>query len=183
MKVNQLLTPKIPTQIPALYFLLLFRKREMLKKPVEEQEADQVAHLKFLAGSYKPEFWYMEVFECFRRLYSSAALVFVTPGSATQAVVAFVVVTNECGKSYRTVTIPSTKHCFLSPQTEIRYTIPSHLVSKRQFRTQRCYLQPFFESKHTPLRLLLAQLTIVVYFSCRQFQKPVANVLAPVGEG
>ena len=93
MKVNQLLTPKIPTQIPALYFLLLFRKREILKKPVEEQDADQVGHLSFLAASYKPEFWYMEVFECFRRLYSSAALVFVTPGSATQAVVAFVVVT------------------------------------------------------------------------------------------
>ena len=87
----------------------------MLQKPVEDQEADQVAHLRFLAASYKPEFRYMEVFECFRRLYSSAALVFVTPGSATQAVVAFVVVTNECGKSHRTATSPSTKHCFREP--------------------------------------------------------------------
>ena len=80
----------------------------MLQKPVEDQEADQVAHLRFLAASYKPEFWYMEVFECFRRLYSSAALVFVSPGSATQAVVAFVAVTNESGKSHTTVAFPLT---------------------------------------------------------------------------
>ena len=51
----------------------------------------------------------MEVFECFRRLYSSAALVFVTPGSAAQAVVAFVVVTNESGILRTTVIFPLTK--------------------------------------------------------------------------
>ena len=83
-----------PLGIPALYFVLLFRERKKLMNPERtDEESKQVSYLDFLAKSYKPEYWYMEVFECFRRLYSSAALVFVTPGSATQAVVAFVVVT------------------------------------------------------------------------------------------
>ena len=98
-----------PVGIPALYFVLLFRERAVLKKPFEQrtpEEANQVAHLGFLASSYKPEYWYMEVFECFRRLYSSAALVFITPGSATQPVVAFVVVTNWRGTSHTFVPLP-----------------------------------------------------------------------------
>jgi hypothetical protein len=47
-----------------------------------------VKHLNFVAGHYREEVWYFEVIECFRRLLLTSALVFITPGSATQQVFA-----------------------------------------------------------------------------------------------
>ena len=48
-----------PFGIPALYFVLLFRKRKTLMKPElerTEDESRQVSYLDFLAASYKPEY-------------------------------------------------------------------------------------------------------------------------------
>ena len=49
-----------PLGIPALYFVLLFRERGILKKPIEDRttaESEQVGYLDFLAASYKPAYW------------------------------------------------------------------------------------------------------------------------------
>ena len=138
-----------------------------MRKPVEEQEADQVGHLAFLAASYKPEFWYMEVFECFRRLYSSAALVFVTPGSATQAVVA----SNPATKTK--LILPLRVHLLTEQSLDFVFTL-----------TNLCFVMHNQVLKHyyRTLRLLLAQFTIFVYATFRQFKNVRANVLAQVGD-
>ena len=107
-----------------------------LNSYLTKDEAGEVAHLSFLATSYKPEYWYMEVFECFRRLYSSAALVFVTPGSATQAVVAFVVVTNESGILRTTVIFPLTK-TVLTVSLAIKIEITPRVVFRSSILTNK----------------------------------------------
>jgi hypothetical protein len=53
-----------PTGIPTMYFVLLFRNRRILQIPKEDrtdEERKVVAHLSFIAGAYKPEFWYASV--------------------------------------------------------------------------------------------------------------------------
>ena len=49
---------------PLLYFVMLFPKRRILRKKPSDRtpaETDSVAHLAFLAGSYRPEYWFFEV--------------------------------------------------------------------------------------------------------------------------
>ena len=78
-----------PIGIPLLYLIMLFPKRRILEKDPSDRtpaEADSVAPLAFLAASYRPSFWFFEVIECFRKLLLSAALIFITPGSATQGI-------------------------------------------------------------------------------------------------
>ena len=51
-----------PLGIPALYFVLLFQERGILRKPIEDRttaESEQVGYLDFLAASYKPAYWYV----------------------------------------------------------------------------------------------------------------------------
>ena len=55
------LTPRhTESGIPLLYFVLTFFKRDILRKPEDERTEDEkesVAHIHFLVGNYKPEFW------------------------------------------------------------------------------------------------------------------------------
>ena len=78
-----------PIGIPCLYFMLTFSKRAILRKPVDQRtEAEQasVANISFLVASYKPAYWFFETIECFRKLLLTSALLFISPGSATQGV-------------------------------------------------------------------------------------------------
>ena len=78
-----------PVGIPLLYFMLTFSKRHILLKPTTErtdEEQAAVAHIGFLVANYKPDFWFFEVIECVRKLLLTSALIFISPGSATQGV-------------------------------------------------------------------------------------------------
>jgi hypothetical protein len=80
-----------PIGIPLMYAVVLFRKRHILRLQRDDRDdaqQAQVKHLDFVAGHYREEVWYFEVIECFRRLLLTSALVFITPGSATQQVFA-----------------------------------------------------------------------------------------------
>lgn len=58
-----------PVCVPALYFYLLWKKKDRIKRPLEEREKDEgIQGLIFLWDPYKPEFWYWEVAETTRRL-------------------------------------------------------------------------------------------------------------------
>ena len=48
---------------------------------------ESIQHTVFLWGSYRPSAWWYEIFECYRRLALTGALVFVQQGSQTQIAV------------------------------------------------------------------------------------------------
>ena len=53
---------RYPIGIPLLYLVLLSTKRSILKIPKEvrdDAQQKQVSHLTFIAGSYKPKYWYV----------------------------------------------------------------------------------------------------------------------------
>ena len=79
-----------PIVIPAIYSLLLFRKRDRINQPVAIRELDDsVLPLSFLFESYHPQYWWFEIFETYRRLALTGALAAVQPGSIQQLVVGF----------------------------------------------------------------------------------------------
>jgi len=74
-----------PVCVPALYFFLLWKKKDKIRKPVEERSKDEDIHdIIFLWDPYKPEFWYWEVVETLRRLGMTGLLSIIKPGTFTQ---------------------------------------------------------------------------------------------------
>ena len=77
-----------PIGIPVTYAIALFKARKNIQNPVEIRDADEaVASLAFLFDSYKPKFWWFEIFETVRRLSLTGALGALMPGTVTQMTV------------------------------------------------------------------------------------------------
>ena len=57
-----------PVGIPAMYAALLWRKRARLRDADQRDDDRGIRHLAFLWQTYKPEYWWFEVFECGRKL-------------------------------------------------------------------------------------------------------------------
>jgi hypothetical protein len=79
--------------IPVVYTYLLVRQRKLIDPPsggrqgIALQVRDKnplIQHTKFLWGSYKPRFFWFEVWELVRKLLQTSALVFAAPGSSKQ---------------------------------------------------------------------------------------------------
>jgi len=74
-----------PIGVPLLYFCILYKNRERIKKPVDERAEDlSIVGYAFLFESYKPAFWWFELAETFRRLSLTGILAVVKPGTETQ---------------------------------------------------------------------------------------------------
>eukprot|EP00439_Symbiodinium_sp_Y106_P042585 s5124_g5.t1 len=54
---------------------------------MKREEDPEIQHLKFIFEDYRPNAMYYEVFECFRKVFLTAVLVFVAPGSWLQIVI------------------------------------------------------------------------------------------------
>lgn len=146
-----IMTILYPIGIPAMYFILLFRKRRTLLIPKEDrtdEERKAVAHLKFIADAYKPEFWYFEVIECIRRILLSAGLVFITPGSPTQGIFATIV-------SYLSTLLylgcqqfpdPSVNRLGVMAQVQLFFTFLSALMVKMDISTMSNYDAAIFDN-------------------------------------
>ena len=66
----------------------LFSQEEVLWARIVKRDDDpEVEHLKFIFEDYRPHAMYYEVFECFRKVFLTAVLVFCAPGSWLQIVV------------------------------------------------------------------------------------------------
>jgi len=84
-----------PLGIPLLYFIVLFRKKDEFDPIPDNFEESQRSRSKnpelkpyiFLFLAYQPHAWWFEVYECFRRLLLSAALVFFLDGTSMQIVI------------------------------------------------------------------------------------------------
>ena len=62
--------------IPALYFCLLYRRRDQIRRREENDSAtneEAIAHLRFLYDSYEPRCMYFEIVETFRKLLLTGA--------------------------------------------------------------------------------------------------------------
>mgnify|MGYP007071508767 CR=1 FL=1 len=61
--------------IPALYFCLLYRRRDQIRHRGDNSANDQeaIAHLRFLFDSYEPRCMYFEIVETFRKLLLTGA--------------------------------------------------------------------------------------------------------------
>ena len=85
-----------PIGIPALYFYCLHQKREEimnrnnLAKMVDGKPnlPEGLIVLEFLFRAYRPEFWYFEILETYRRLSLTAILSVIATGSSAQTVCA-----------------------------------------------------------------------------------------------
>ena len=78
-----------PLGIPFLYFVLLYRKKDvLLQDNAERKENDTVIPFRFLWKDFKPKVYFFEVIECMRRILLTGFLVFVKPGSSIQVTVA-----------------------------------------------------------------------------------------------
>jgi hypothetical protein len=72
-----------PVGIPVLYAIVLNRSRHRLQETDRDYDP-KVQKIAFLWQNYELSYWWMEVFECLRRLGLSGVLVFVEQGSASQ---------------------------------------------------------------------------------------------------
>jgi hypothetical protein len=71
-----------PIGIPLLFFLMLKFKRNV--HPWDE-------NLSFLYKTYRPEFWWFEVYELLRKLVLTGLIIFVMSGTATQIAIACII--------------------------------------------------------------------------------------------
>ena len=72
-----------PIGIPACYALVLYRSRSSLKAG-EVGSTDEAAIIKELWAPYRPQVYFYEVVECWRRILLSGAVVLVYPNSSGQ---------------------------------------------------------------------------------------------------
>ncbi|GMI16763.1 hypothetical protein TrLO_g12393 [Triparma laevis f. longispina] len=79
-----------PFGTTALYFVLLRKHRHQLQDEERylEKNKKSLNYIAFLWEMYEPRMWWFEIFECVRRLSMTGMLVFVSPGSPTQIVIA-----------------------------------------------------------------------------------------------
>ncbi|GMH76471.1 hypothetical protein TrST_g1986 [Triparma strigata] len=73
-----------PLGITCLYSYKLWVNREAIKNGETREGNTDIEHIGFLWHDYRPEYWWFEIYECFRRLSFSGMLVFFEPGSAAQ---------------------------------------------------------------------------------------------------
>eukprot|EP00519_Triparma_laevis_P007065 CAMPEP_0182496394 /NCGR_PEP_ID=MMETSP1321-20130603/5043_1 /TAXON_ID=91990 /ORGANISM="Bolidomonas sp., Strain RCC1657" /LENGTH=1494 /DNA_ID=CAMNT_0024700001 /DNA_START=461 /DNA_END=4945 /DNA_ORIENTATION=- len=73
-----------PVGITTMYTYQLVKFKDAVKDGVRRDEDQTIQHISFLWKDYRPEVWWFEIYECFRRLSFSGMLVFFEPGSASQ---------------------------------------------------------------------------------------------------
>ena len=76
-----------PVGIPSAYAYILWKKKELIKQSaLERSQNAELMTVSFLFDSYKPQFWWFELFETCRRLLLTGALGAIKPGTITQLV-------------------------------------------------------------------------------------------------
>ena len=80
-----------PLGIPAMYTIVLFNNRRMLRDENGREESLVARSTSGLWKPYKPERYYYEVVECSRRILLAGVVVFIYPNSVSQIAVAVVI--------------------------------------------------------------------------------------------
>ncbi|GMH50048.1 hypothetical protein TrVE_jg3030 [Triparma verrucosa] len=74
-----------PIGIPATYFFELWRHREAIQDADKRDSNPDIKHLLFLWRDYRPDYWWFEVYKCFRRLSLTAGLGLIGSSSGSGA--------------------------------------------------------------------------------------------------
>ncbi|GMI05582.1 hypothetical protein TrVE_jg1080 [Triparma verrucosa] len=87
LRYARLMVGVYPLGITALYTYVLISHRDALQDPkrIDNPNLDKI---RFLWDMYDLEVWWFEIFECIRRLSLTGLLIFLTPGSTSQIIVA-----------------------------------------------------------------------------------------------
>lgn len=85
-----------PIGIPLTFWVLLMEHRNILRDPINLQKEKainniNIGHVTFLIESYKPEYYYFEVIECFRRLALASAIGLFSDDSPVPVALAVVI--------------------------------------------------------------------------------------------
>ncbi|GMH59823.1 hypothetical protein TrLO_g3452 [Triparma laevis f. longispina] len=80
-----------PVGIPLLYFGLLWKDRKELSVKAEREKNAALLKTGFLWDEYIDKYWWLEVFDCVRRLSQTGLLIFIFRGKASQVVVAMII--------------------------------------------------------------------------------------------
>ena len=131
-----------PIGIPLLNFWLLYKRRFEIKHRLDPPEtgtleggrheyihtistvhilSDDTRMVEFLYRSYLPRYWYFECIETFRRLFLTAFISIISPGSSEQLLVAIVM-------SFVFLRIYSKLRPFLEYGTVVLSQVANHLV-------------------------------------------------------
>ncbi|GMH74897.1 hypothetical protein TL16_g06590 [Triparma laevis f. inornata] len=73
-----------PVGITALYSYELWKNREAIQDSENSDNNPNIQCIVFLWRDYRPDFWWFEIYECFRRLNFTGVLLFFSPGSPGQ---------------------------------------------------------------------------------------------------
>ncbi|GMH54749.1 hypothetical protein TL16_g01736 [Triparma laevis f. inornata] len=129
-----------PIGITALYSYELWKFKDAIKDPDKRDDDPKIKHIVFLWRDYRPEFWWFEIYECFRRLSFTGMLVFFDPGSAPQicfamilAVVSLLMYSNNqpfVKSEENTLAQVSTFSIFLTLLAAIMITLKDKLVEE-----------------------------------------------------
>jgi len=76
-----------PIGIPLFYAFILYKNRTVLKDEKERETSLKVQPVDDLWRPYKPNRFYYEVIECFRRIMLTGVIVFIYPNTAAQVAV------------------------------------------------------------------------------------------------
>ena len=96
-----------PVGISLLYAFQLLKHKDAIKDGENRENNPEIQHISFLWRDYRPEYWWFELFENFRRLCLTGALVWFTPGSTGQYIVS-IILAYGCLNVYKT-TLPHIK--------------------------------------------------------------------------
>jgi hypothetical protein len=84
MVISALMILIYPVGITSLYSYELWKNREAIQDSEGRDKNQKIQHIVFLWRDYRPDFWWFEIYECFRRLSFTGMLVFFPPGSPGQ---------------------------------------------------------------------------------------------------
>ncbi|GMH78741.1 hypothetical protein TL16_g07921 [Triparma laevis f. inornata] len=79
-----------PIGITTFYTFQLIKHRKAIKDAGNRESNMDIKHIVFLWRDYQPDYWWFEIYECFRRLSFTGFLVNFTPGSAPQLCVSVI---------------------------------------------------------------------------------------------
>ena len=79
-----------PIGISLLYAFQLFKHKVAIMDCQGRESNPEIVHISFLWQDYKPEYWWFELFENFRRLCLTGILVWFPPGSTGQYIASIV---------------------------------------------------------------------------------------------